>query len=176
MRPACRSTKGRRGERDAARPRGERPPGGSCEDVRRLTGEPVAGRRVSKLRSGPIEPCRRREEWPGRGAHSDQSGVRGPKRGRRIAQGCPVFRTGTGGAELDPSTGSRSGKALIPRGTPSGEQGSIRQVAPGRGWTLQVSRRETLEKAGNCVNYRPNNRPNGRPRTTKSALRARIAY
>ena len=36
---------------------------------------------------------------------------------------------------LDSSTGSRSGKALIPRGTPSGEQGSIRQVAPGRGWT-----------------------------------------
>ena len=47
---------------------------------------------------------------------------------------------------LDPSTGSRSGKALIPRGTPSGEQGSIRQAAPGRGWTLQVSRHETLEK------------------------------
>ena len=41
---------------------------------------------------------------------------------------------------LDPTTGSRSGKALIPRGTPSGEQGSIRQAAPGRGWTLQVSR------------------------------------
>ena len=56
---------------------------------------------------------------------------------------------------LDPSTGSRIGKALIPRGTPSGEQGSIRQVAPGRGWTLQVSRHETLEKARNCVNYRP---------------------
>ncbi len=88
---------------------------------------------------------------------------------------CPVFRTGIGGAVLDPSTGSRSGKALIPRGTPSGEQGSIRQVAPGRGWTLQVSRRETLEKAGNCVNYPPNMRPNGRPATGKSTHCAQIA-
>ena len=76
---------------------------------------------------------------------------------------------------LDPSTDSRSGKAFIPRGTPSGEQGSIRQAAPGRGWTLQVSRHETLEKARNCVNYRPNIRPKGRPRTGKSAPYAQIA-
>ena len=40
---------------------------------------------------------------------------------------------------LDPSTDSRSGKALIPHGPPSGEQGSIRRDAPGQGWTLQVS-------------------------------------
>ena len=90
--------------------------------------------------------------------------------------GCPNFRVGVGGAVLDPSTGSRIGKALISRGTPSGEQGSIRQAAPGRGWTLQVSRHETLEKAGNCVNYRPNGRANGRPRTRKSATCAQIAY
>ena len=67
----------------------------------------------------------------------------------RTRPGCPDFRTGIGGAVLDPSSGSRSGWALIPRGTPSGEQGSIRQAAPGRGWTLQVSRHETLEKARN---------------------------
>ena len=76
---------------------------------------------------------------------------------------------------LDPSTDSRSGKAFIPRGTPSGEQGSIRQAAPGRGWTLQVSRHETLEKARNCVNYRPNIRPNGRPLTGESVPYAQIA-
>ena len=66
---------------------------------------------------------------------------------------CPGFRVGIGGAVLDPSTGSRSGKALIPRGTPSGEQGSIRLVAPGRGWTLQVSWHETLEKPDNATDY-----------------------
>ena len=76
---------------------------------------------------------------------------------------------------LDPSTGSRSGKALIPRGTPSGEQGSIRQVAPGLGWTLRVSRRETLEKARNCVNYRPNGREKERGWTGKSTPYGQIA-
>ena len=42
----------------------------------------------------------------------------------------PVFRTGIWGAVLDPSTGSRSGKALVPPGRPSGERGSILPVRP----------------------------------------------
>ena len=41
---------------------------------------------------------------------------------------CPVLRTGIGGAVLDPSTGSRSEKALVPPGLPSGERGSIPSV------------------------------------------------
>ena len=61
----------------------------------------------------------------------------------------PDVRESLGGAELDPSTGSRIGNAFVPRRTPSGEQGSIRQVAPGQGLTLQFSRHETLEKARN---------------------------
>ena len=61
----------------------------------------------------------------------------------------PGFRGGVGGAALDPETGSRSGSAFVPRGTPSGKRGSICQVAQGQGLTLQPSRRETLEKARN---------------------------
>ena len=149
--------------RDAARPgsyvgnvlgscvRGKRP---ASEDL-------IADRRVVKLRPVLQEPCRRREE---------PASVQGALR-----PGCPGFRIGIGGAVLDPSTDSRSGKAFIPRGTPSGEQGSIRQAAPGRGWTLQVSRAGNSGKARNCVNYRPNIRPKGRPATGKSAPYAPIA-
>ena len=43
---------------------------------------------------------------------------------------CPGFRDGLRGAVLDSSTGSRSGKALVPPGRPSGERGSILPVRP----------------------------------------------
>ncbi len=115
---------------------------GKLRKVERPVYDGFADRRVMKLRRNRVTGCGAdMENRTGRRAHSDQ-GVRWPKR-ETHRPGCPIFRTGIGGAVLDPSTGSRSGKALIPRGTPSGEQGSIRQVAPGRGWTLQVS------KAGN---------------------------
>ena len=54
---------------------------------------------------------------------SEMAGVRGALR-----PGCPVLRTGIGGAMLDPSTDSRSGKALVPPGRPLGERGSILPV------------------------------------------------
>ena len=60
----------------------------------------MADRRVVKLRPVPQEPWRRREE---------PASVQGALR-----PGCPGFRIGIGGAVLDPSTDSRSGKALIP--------------------------------------------------------------
>ncbi len=78
---------------------------------------------------------------------------------------CPIFRTVIGGAVLDPSTGSRSGKALVPPGraigrarlNPSGptpgaavRRARARSYAAGPGFgglgILQVSRHETLEK------------------------------
>ena len=117
----------------------------------------MADRRVVKLRPVPQEPCRRREE---------PASVQGALR-PRVSEG-PKRET------LQPLR-------MCPPGRPSGERGSILPVRPlggcseskarsyaagpgfgGRG-ILQVSRQETLEKARNCVNYRPNNRANGRP-------------
>ena len=49
---------------------------------------------------------------------------------------------------LDPWDRITQREAFVPRGASSGERGSIRQVAPGQGQTLQFSRQETLVKAG----------------------------
>ena len=122
---------------------------GSCAKGKRPASEDlIADRRVVKLRPVPQEPCRRRGE-PASVQGALQPGCPRGRGAKTHRPGCPGFRIGIGGAVLDPSTDSRSGKTFIPRGTPSGEQGSIRQAAPGRGWTLQVSRHETLEKARN---------------------------
>ena len=91
-------------------------------------------------------------------AHSDQ-GVRGAE--ARDAPTAANVSSGAafGRARLNPS-GSTPGWLF-------GEQGSIlcnQSRIRGTG-ILQVSRQETLEKARNCVNYRPNNRANGRPKT-----------
>ena len=79
-----------------------------------------------------------------------------------LATESPVFRVGVGGAVLDPCAGSRSGKALVPRGTLSGEQGSIRRAAPGRGWTLQVSQARNAGKSQKLTRLSPRRRANGR--------------
>ena len=110
----------------------------------------ITDRRVSKLRSDRVTVAP--QAW-------GKAGALGALRPMH-----PVFRVGIGGARLNPSTSSRSGKALVPPGRPSGERGSILPVRPlggcsesegsilcsrsrirGTG-TLQVSRHETLEK------------------------------
>ena len=87
------------------------------------------------------QPCRRHEE-PVRVQRAP-----GPEPAPYSIRVCPDIRGGVGGAVLDPSTGPRIGSAFVPRGTPSGERGSIRQVAPGQGLTLQVSQARNTGKS-----------------------------
>ena len=101
-------------------------------------------------------------------AHSNQ-GVRGAE-----ARDAPTAANVSSGATIGRARLNPSG--LTP-GRLFGEQGSIlcsQSRIRGTG-ILQVSRHETLEKARNCVNYRPNNRAKGRPWTGKSAPYAQIA-
>ena len=136
----------------------------------------MADRRVVKLRPVPQEPCRRREE-----PASVQGALR-PEPAPYSIRWCPRAEARDAPTAANVSSGAAFGRArLNPSGsTPGrlfGEQGSIlcsRSRIRGTG-ILQVSRQETLEKARNCVNYRPNNRANGRPRTGNSAPYAQIA-
>ena len=76
----------------------------------------ITDRRVSKLRSDRVTVAP--QAW-------GKAGALGALRPMH-----PVFRVGIGGARLNPSTSSRSGKALVPPGRPSGERGSILPVRP----------------------------------------------
>ena len=95
---------------------------------------------------------------------------------------CPDFRDGIGGATARPldrlthregacPSGATIGRArLNPSGQTPGRLFGERRLDPmqpvpdSETGTLQVSRHETLEKARNCVNYRPVGRANGRLR------------
>ena len=145
MRPAYRSVRDRRGESNAA------------YDV-------IAVQRGWKLRPNRVTVAPRACGMAGCRAHSDQ-GVRGAEAWGALQplRMCPGLRDGLRGAVLDPSTGSRSGKALVPPGDHreseaqslrSGPWAAVRragldpmQPVPDSGTgTLQVSRHETLEK------------------------------
>ena len=60
-----------------------------------------------------------------------------------------------GGAELDPGSASRSGRALILVVRRRESRARSRNNEPGRGWTLQFSGLETLEKARQRNQYHP---------------------
>ena len=57
------------------------------------------------------------------------------------------IETDAGGAELDPVSASRSGRALILVVRRRESRARSQANGPGRGWTLQFSGLETLEKA-----------------------------
>ena len=137
----------------------QRDPGARQATFRDAGNGAIMGRRARKLRPNRMTVAPQVWGKAGCTPHSDQSLQ------RTRYGGLPSFEPALGGAVLNPSTSSRSGKALVPRGRTSGEPNarSLRSEPLG-GWsesavldpmqpvpdsgtgTLQVSRRETLEK------------------------------
>ena len=111
------------------------------------------GSRVERGANGPRRlyrrPARVNGEPRSRPLHDRAAGMRNrTKRREHSDRRCSGFRFGVRRARLNPSTASRSGKALIPVG-PTVRRAALypRRSFPGLGWTLQFSWHETLEKA-----------------------------
>ena len=80
-----------------------------------------------------------------------------------------------GGAGLDPSSASRSGRALITLVVRRRESRARSQAnKPGRGWTLQFSGLETLEKARQRIQYRPACRLGEGAKRSNQAIRGQV--
>ena len=95
----------------------------------------------------------------GRAQDALRPGTPGSWRIAHLARGLPAFEAASGEQSSTLQLPPAAGRRVSLTGPPSGEQGSIRRVGPGPGWTLQVSTAGNAGKAGNCLAVSPNARP-----------------